>query len=310
VAGSAAVTRVLFVRTFVRPTGGNVTVRDFFRHALAYPRFDARIWFAPGSRHAESDLWNDVPAARVVAAPDWDAFDLVVVNGKDWRLLPESGRFRVLHLVQHLGYPADEELRGYLAREAVRVCVSGAVAESIRPYARGPIVPIPNGIDPALFREDGTRRAGAVAVWAGKAPELGAEIARLLAGSGVAAEVIADRLPRARFAERLRAADVLVALPLAAEGFYRPALEAMACCCAVVCSDARGNREHCVDGESCVQPPHGDAAAHAAAVMRLLRDDELRERVRAGGRATASRFSLAAERERAHALFDRFTHAS
>ncbi len=299
-------TRVLFVRTFVRPTGGNVTVRDLFYHALAYPRFDARIWFAPGSRHAQSDLWSDLPAGRVVADPDWDAYDLVVVNGKDWRLLPQhDAPFRVIHTVQHLGYAADAELRGYLEREAVRICISSAVEQSIRPYANGPVVLIPNGVDTALFHPDATRRAGSVVMWAGKAPELGAAVASRLAAAGVATDVIVEWLPRAEFAARLRAADVVVALPLAAEGFYRPALEAMACGAAVVCSDAAGNRGHCIDGETCVQPPHGDADAHADAVLRLLADSGLRERIRAGGLAVARRFDLAFEREQVHALFDR-----
>ncbi|MEA2719682.1 MAG: hypothetical protein QOJ39_1546 [Candidatus Eremiobacteraeota bacterium] len=298
--------RVLFVRTFVRPTGGNVTVRDFFGHALAYPRFDTRIWFAPGSQHAESDLWSDLSPQVVEADPRWDDYDLVVVNGKDWRLLPRSGgRFRVVHVVQHLGYAADEELRGYLARPAVRICISPAVEESIRPYAVGPIVLIPNGVDTKLFHDDTTLRAGSVLIWAGKAPALGTAIARRLARGGVDSDVIVDWLPRTQFAARLRAADVFVALPLAAEGFYRPALEAMACGCAVVCSDALGNRGHCVPGETCVQPPYADAEAHAQAVLQLLADAGLRERIRTGGRAVAERFNLASEREQLHAVFDR-----
>jgi hypothetical protein len=300
-------TRVLFARTFVRPTGGNVTVRDMFFHALAYPGFDARIWFAPGSVHPESDLWRDLPADRVVETPVWGDYDLVVVNGKDWRLLPVAGRFRVVHLVQHLGYAADDELRGYLARPATRICISSAVQQSIAPHANGPVLLIPNGVDTQLFHEDGTRRTGSVLIWAGKAPELGAEIGRRLTLGGVDAAVITEWLPRAEFAARLRAADVVVALPLAAEGFYRPALEAMACGCAVVCSDALGNRAHCIAGETCLQPAHGDAGAHVAAVLHLLDDTELRERLRHGGRAIARRFDLASERARVHALFDRLS---
>jgi glycosyltransferase involved in cell wall biosynthesis len=96
----------------------------------------------------------------------------------------------------------------------------------------------------------------------------------------------------------------VIALPAPTEGFFRPPLEAMACGCAVVCSDARGNRGHCVDGETCLQPPHGDVDAHVAAARRLIADHDLRERLRENGRARARQFDLAAERRRVHAVFD------
>jgi glycosyltransferase involved in cell wall biosynthesis len=297
--------RILFVRNFRRATGGNVAVRDYFFHALADERLDARIYFAPGSRHAESDLWRELPAGRLVAEPDWRFFDFVFVNGKDWRLIPEGGTFRVIHLVQHLGYADDPELRGYLARPALRICLSRAARQSIESYAAGPVRVIPSGVDAGHFFEDeGARRRDSVLVWGGKAPDLAREIAERLAAGGVEVSVLDGWMDRADFASRLRAADVFVALPLAREGFFRPPLEAMACGCAVVCGDALGNREHCLPGVTCLQPRHGDAAEHADAVLRLLADDELRERLRREGRAHARRFDLAAERASFRAVFD------
>lgn len=298
--------RILFVRNFRRPTGGNVAVRDYFFHALADERLDARLYFAPGSRHFEGDLWQDLPARRLVAEPDWRSSDFVFVNGKDWRLIPEGGgTFRVIHLVQHLGYAEDPELRGYLARPALRICLSRAAQQSIEPYAAGPTRVIPSGVDSELFFEDeGARRRDSVLVWGGKAPGLAREVGERLTARGVEVSVMDGWMDRADFASRLRAADVFVALPLAREGFFRPPLEAMACGCAVVCSDALGNREHCLPGVTCLQPRHGDAAEHAAAVLRLLADDELRERLRREGRARARRFGLAAERASFRAVFD------
>jgi glycosyl transferase family 1 len=297
--------RLLFIRNFRRPTGGNVSFRDYFFHALADPRLDTRIYFAPGSRHRESDLWSELPAERVVAAPDWDACDFVFVNGKDWRLMPPGSlSFRVLHLVQHLGYSNDPELRDYLARPAIRICLSAAVQESIVPYANGPISVIPSGIDSALFHDDGTRRAGSVLIWGGKSPELAEAIRDRLASHGVSADVLTGWLSRRDFAARLRATDLFVGLSQPEEGFYRPALEAMACGCAVVCSDARGNRAHCIAGVTCLQPPHGDADGHAAAVLQLLADPELAERLRDNARALSREFSIGIERARLHAVFD------
>ncbi|MDX6664371.1 MAG: hypothetical protein QOG68_577 [Solirubrobacteraceae bacterium] len=70
------------------------------------------------------------------------------------------------------------------------------------------------------------------------------------------------------------------------EGFCLPILEAMAAGVPVVCTDADGNRDFCVDGVNCLMPA-ADPEAVATAVTRLLADPELRERLSRAGRATA-----------------------
>src|SRR4051794_8205874 len=73
------------------------------------------------------------------------------------------------------------------------------------------------------------------------------------------------------------------------EGFCLPPLEAMAAGCAVVCTDAHGNRDYCVAGENCLMPePSADAIA--AALRRVLEDRALRERLVANGGDTAARY--------------------
>jgi GT2 family glycosyltransferase len=74
------------------------------------------------------------------------------------------------------------------------------------------------------------------------------------------------------------------------EGFCLPALEAMACGAAVVCTDAHGNRDFCVDGENCLMP-EATPAAVSAAIDRLLGDAALRERLGKGGIATAADYA-------------------
>jgi len=70
------------------------------------------------------------------------------------------------------------------------------------------------------------------------------------------------------------------------EGFALPPLEAMATGGAVVCTDAHGNRDFCVDGVNCLMPAP-DARAVSAAIARLLADPELRTRLGAAGIETA-----------------------
>ena len=71
------------------------------------------------------------------------------------------------------------------------------------------------------------------------------------------------------------------------EGFCLPPLEAMATGCAVVCTDAHGNRDFCRDGENCLMPEPTPEAV-AAAIRRLLADDDLRARLVAEGKRTAA----------------------
>jgi len=66
------------------------------------------------------------------------------------------------------------------------------------------------------------------------------------------------------------------------EGFCLPPLESMATGGAVVCTDAHGNRDFCLDGENCLMPdPEREAVT--GALSRLLEDPELRERLGAAG---------------------------
>jgi GT2 family glycosyltransferase len=71
------------------------------------------------------------------------------------------------------------------------------------------------------------------------------------------------------------------------EGFCMTALEAMAAGGAVVCTDAHGNRDFCVDGQNCLTADARPAAI-VNQVRRLLEDPSLRARLGQAGIATAS----------------------
>jgi glycosyltransferase involved in cell wall biosynthesis len=64
----------------------------------------------------------------------------------------------------------------------------------------------------------------------------------------------------------------------------------MATGAAVVCTDAHGNRDFCVDGVNCLMPDP-DPAAVSAALARLLADPELRARLGSAGVATAQDYA-------------------
>jgi glycosyltransferase-like protein len=112
-------------------------------------------------------------------------------------------------------------------------------------------------------------------------------------------------LPGGEIEGLFRAADVF-AFPSVKEGFGLVALEALAADLPVVASDLDVLRGFLTDGESALLAPVGDGAALAAALERVAREPDLRERLRAGGRAVVAARTwdaAAAAHERAYEAF-------
>lgn len=94
--------------------------------------------------------------------------------------------------------------------------------------------------------------------------------------------------PRSRL-DALIARAVALVFPSRYEGFGLPLAEAMATGCPVIASDLPVIRE--VVGQAGVLVDPGDAEAWAAAMIRLLEDEALRDELVAAGREQADRFS-------------------
>jgi GT2 family glycosyltransferase/glycosyltransferase involved in cell wall biosynthesis len=88
------------------------------------------------------------------------------------------------------------------------------------------------------------------------------------------------------------------------EGFALPPLEAMATGGAVVCTDAHGNRDFCVDGVNCLMPEPTPAAV-GAALRRLLDDGELRAQLGRAGIETARDYAWKLRIDALEAFFER-----
>ena len=112
----------------------------------------------------------------------------------------------------------------------------------------------------------------------------------LAARLGLADRVeLAGQLPPAAARERAWRGDLMV-LPSVDEAFGVAYVEAMAGGVpALGCAGEDGPEEIAVLGEGLVRVPPGDAAALAAAIDELLRDDARRERLGAAARATVER---------------------
>jgi glycosyltransferase involved in cell wall biosynthesis len=103
-------------------------------------------------------------------------------------------------------------------------------------------------------------------------------------------------------ADLYSAMDVLV-LPSHREGFPRAPMEAAASGLPVIVSDERGCRATVIDGESGIVVPVGDVSGLAAAILRLVGDPDVRDRMGRRGR------EIALERFDQRLVFERVARA-
>lgn len=105
-----------------------------------------------------------------------------------------------------------------------------------------------------------------------------------------------------RVAELLAEATVFVQTSTH-EGFCLPPLESMATGGAVVCTDAHGNRDFCVDDGNCLMPAP-EASAVSDAIRRLLADEALRRRLGQAGIETAAAYAWERRIDALEAFFE------
>ena len=293
---------LLFHRDFRAYSGGHGKVLDYFGHARAHPGWSPRFFLAPGSVD-EDNPWLGVDGR--VDAWEPERADALFLGGMDWLAYPaDDPRRPVVNLVQHVRHAdPDGPLHGFLARRAIRICVGAPVAEAIRATGRanGPVLVIEAALNlPAPAHDAGPRQG--VFIDALKHPALGEALHRGLVERGHEARLSRERMPRARYLEALASADVAVLLPHATEGFYLPALEAMALGSAVVVPDCVGNRAYLEPGRNALVPPAAPGPLLEA--VEALADPARRDALVAAGRRTAARFDLARERHAFHAVLD------
>ena len=118
--------------------------------------------------------------------------------------------------------------------------------------------------------------------------------------AGLRATLLMKQLAREVFLEALARSRIVVCLPASREGFYLPALEAMALGALTICPDAGGN-DYCVDRVNCLKP-----AYRLNALMNGLKEaagmtDWRAKAMCDNARVTASRHDLRHER----AMFQR-----
>ncbi|MCC6531327.1 MAG: glycosyltransferase family 4 protein [Burkholderiales bacterium] len=146
------------------------------------------------------------------------------------------------------------------------------------------------------------RRPMARMTVAGSGPERAA-LEQLAVESGVAARVVfSGRLDNEQIARLYREADVLLN-PSRVDNFPISILEALASAVPVVSTDVGGIPHLVRQRETALLVPAGDAVAMASAILEILGDRGLGERMSASGRALAEQYAWSAVRPKLLSLY-------
>ena len=291
----------LFHRDFRAFTGGHLKVWDYFNHVAASASHEPRIAFSPESKWDATNPWFGSTSSVMEWQPD--KADLLFLGGTDWRALPSADRAKfpkpILNLIQHPRHAEPgSELRAFLKHRAVRICVSGEVAVAINATGEvnGPVFVIPNGIDFEAIPHPAPARKIDIFISGFKAPELAREVHAALESKMPKTLCLSERLPRVEYLAQLSNAKIAVVLPRPREGFFLPALEAMAAGAIVVCPDCVGNRGFCENEVNCFRPSYDrDAIVSAAMAASRLTEIE-RTSMLERAQTTVRQHSLETER--------------
>ena len=271
--------RIIFYRDFQSYTGGHQKVADYFEHCLLHQRFLPEISFSENSVWDLTNPWARGFDSGWVANPTQNIefkaedYDCIFLAGLDWHIYPKAEEIReipVINLIQHVRHGAkDSDVFPFLKRRAIRVCVSPEVTEAISSTGQvnGPVITIPNGY---VVNESPKVRRFDLFVLGCKNPEVSRQISDKATEYGLSFEASDRFLPRERIWDLMASSRVSVCLPHSTEGFYLPALEAMALSDFAVVPDCIGNRGFCIPGKNCLMPEY-DVASIMDAVFKALR---------------------------------------
>ena len=309
---------VAYVPTY-RPVGGVIKVFDYIVHAETMGAAELVVC-CPEPVPVDGPLFERFESLRpgsgvrfvegfsVGVGPDDLAFFSWPRHYEEIaaRLDPFAPHERVVHLVQNVrhanpawdgGYP-----RRLLARPMSRIATNDIVAEAVRPFVHPSALfaTITLGHDTAFFAASNRSPLGSpievlTTTWKSS---VGAEVARSMAHDERFAFTVLDEVVGWDDLRRAYAtADVFLGCPIAEEGFYLPALEAMAAGAVVIVPDASGNMVYCRFDENCLQAELDDPASYRTALERVasMGTDEV-SRLRGAAAATAEGFSLGHER--------------
>ncbi|MGB3533566.1 MAG: glycosyltransferase [Microcoleaceae cyanobacterium] len=256
---------ILFYRDFGGFSGGHLKVWDYFNHTLASPNYLPYIYF-----YSDHTCWNNsnpwvTTDSHLILSQPLSTPDVIFIDGLDWlqfdRQFLQNNTIPIINLIQGMRHCQPDNPRyQFLKYKAIRICVSPEVQDSLQKIdqVNGPIFCIPNGIDTSLLPQplNFTEKQDKILISAQKQPQLGVQLKQLLELQGNSVNLLLTPQSRAEYFNQINQAKIAIFLPNRQEheGFYLPALEAMALGTFVICPDCIGNRSFCLPSYNCFRP--------------------------------------------------------
>jgi len=304
---------VLFARRLRRFTGGHLKVFHYMAHIASSTWARAQLYLTSDS---DETLLTELLPSGCERLPKLATPDCAFVAGQDWDLFDAAkidlDGITVVNLIQHVRHAVPSDVRyRFLNRKALRICVSDEVADAVKAtgLVRGPVRVVPNATDLTDAQKLGARQPNCVFIGGLKNPSMANDCADRLRDAGYAVDVCTELLPRHLYLQRMGACAVALLLPDLSEGFYLPALEAMAMGVAVIVPDCVGNRSFSRNGDTCLVPPY-DVESICDAADVLLNQPGARASLVDNGLAEAARHSLTREREMFLGLFHSYLNGT
>ncbi|MFC3093839.1 glycosyltransferase family 1 protein [Alteromonas sediminis] len=304
--------RMLFCRDYQGYTGGHQKYYDYYQHISTHPAFSTFLHFSDASFRDASCPWSPEEMAQSVDFNTTE-YDALFVAGTDWRNVPEDDTTPVINLIQHVRHAEpNTELYSYLSRPAMRLCVSAEVEQAIRKTGNvnGPIITVPNGHNIDVKSTD-TQYSNTLFILGMKQPTLCNELEKMLFSSMYEVIACPKKIPREDVLSIMGNTKISVLLPDPTEGYYLPALEAMANSAVALVPDCVGNRTFCKHLYNCMMPK----SYTAEGILQCIDDyerlsEEKKREIQLNARATALSNSIDKERTRVHELLDNWLKES
>lgn len=308
--------RIWFHRTWNKynggTSGGQLKVFDAFSHA-GHSSFKPVVYFPPQTKWFDNpgNFWLSMKEKGVDA---WnpEEGDLIFLSGKDWMVLTEEQRRNpqvpIINIVQPRHVDLPDIRKEALEYPAIRIVKSRVAEKILKDYGVGdPFYYIPDAIDLDLLPDPGEKDIDIMIIGL-KNPEMALRLKRIISGVlgplGKRPKIhvqIPPKLPkRSDFLDLVNRSKLAVFLPLpvgkGGEGFYLPALEAMAMKTFVICPDVIGNRDFCINGRTCLVPKYNLVSIMYAVLRYYRMSDSAKETILNGATNIVSNHLISRER--------------
>lgn len=267
---------------------------------LAMGNFDGNLFYPEIKSKHVSEVGFELQPNDVVVATEFSPYDATQFNNCKRVMFAQSW----IYLKPR--FKAEDQEKSYreLGYDYVISC-GDYIARTIRGLHNEECVSVSNGIDGSVFfADDSVRKAKRVMCMPRKNSEDIETIKSIVKRQYPGVDFVdIDGVSESEIAKEYRQSDIFLSTGYP-EGLPLPPLEAMFSGCVVVGFAGRGGRQYMINEQTALVSEDGDCINAAEDLLRVLNDDELKERLRQNSLDEMSQYTLHAMQERVGRFFD------